>query len=186
MEKNQKTLSLNSKFLCLDLGLTEYRTYILSLALVAGSIALPYALHHFYMVGQIILPVYFFVLIGAYKFGWKVGIITAISSVFISFFLTGMPMLTILPFVIIKGVLLSLTASFFARMSGKLSIVTIVLIVFSYQLIGSTIIHLFTHNLTLSMADVVLGYPGLFFEIIGGYILLKFISRYGKKELETN
>jgi len=91
MEKNQKTLALNPEFLSLNLSLTEYRTYLFSLALTVGSVALPSALHHFYIAGQIFLPIYFFVLIGAYKLGWKVGVITAFFSVLTSFVLTGMP-----------------------------------------------------------------------------------------------
>ena len=186
MEKNQKILSLNSEFLCLDFRLTEYRTYIFSVIFIAGSVILPYILHHFYLAGQVFLPIYFFVLIGAYKFGWKVGIITAIFSVFLSFAMTGMPMLTILPFVIIKGILLALTASFLARKNGKLSIFNMLLIILSYQLLGFLTVYLFTHNFILSAEDLLLGYPGLLLEIIGGYILLKFIGGYGKKELETN
>lgn len=186
MTTSQKTLSLNPEFLYLNFGLAEYKTYILSLGLIAGSILFPYLLHHFYLAGEIFLPIYFFVLIGAYKFGWKVGAITGIFSPLISFALTGMPMPAILPSVIIKGILLALAASFFARKNTKLSILTILLTVFSYQLVGSLIVYLLTHNLALSTADVVLGYPGLLLEIIGGYIILRFISGYGRKELETN
>jgi hypothetical protein len=186
METNQKTLSLDPDFFCLNFGLTEYKTYLFSLALAAGSVALPYALHHFYMAGQVFLPIYFFVLIGAYKFGWKVGAITAISSVFISFVLTGMPMLAILPFVVTKGLLLAMAASFFARRSGKLSLLNLLLIVLGYEFTGSLMVYLFTRNLALAGADLVLGYPGLLIEIVGGYILLKFINGYGKKELAAN
>jgi len=39
------------------------------------------------------------------------------------------------------------------------------LIVLSYQFAGLIIVYLFTHNLTLSTADLVLGYPGLLIEI---------------------
>ena len=186
MENNQKILSPKSEFLCLDFGLTEYRTYFLSLILVMGSIALPYVLHHFYLAGQVLLPIYFFVLVGAYKFGWKVGVITAISSAFLSFILTGMPMIAILPSVILKGVLLALVAGFFAIKNNKLSILNMLLIVLGYEIIGSFIVYLFTHNIALSTADLVMGYPGLVLEIIGGYILLKFIRGYGRKELEAN
>jgi hypothetical protein len=186
MENTQKTLSLNPEFLYLNFGLAQYRTYILSLGLIAGSIFFPYILHHLYSAGEIFLPIYFFILIGSYKFGWKVGAITAILSPLLSFALTGMPILSILPSVIIKGVLLALAAGFFTRKHGKLSLLNLLLIVLSYQVVGFMIVYLLTHNLTLSATDLVLGYPGLLLEIIGGYILLKFISGYGKKELETN
>lgn len=186
MTTSQKTLSLNPEFLYLNFGLAEYKTYILSLGLIAGSILFPYMLHHFYLAGEIFLPIYFFVLIGAYKFGWKVGAITGIFSPLISFALIGMPMPAILPSAIIKGVLLALATGFFTRKHGKLSLLNLSLIVLSYQAAGFLTVYLLTHNLALSTADVVLGYPGLLLEIIGGYILLKFISGYGRKELETN
>jgi len=186
MENTQKTLSLNPQFLYLNFGLAEYKTYIISLGLIAGSILFPYILHHFYLAGEIFLPIYFFALIGAYKFGWKVGLITGIFSPLVSFVLTGMPMLAILPSVIIKGVLLALVVGFFTRKHGKLSLLKLTIIVLSYQAVGSLIVYALTHNFTLSVADIVLGYPGLILEIIGGYILLKSLSGYGRKELETN
>lgn len=185
MENNQKTIALNSDFFCLNYGLAEYKTYLFSLVMIAGSVMLPYVLHYFYSAGQIFLPIYFFVLIGAYKFGWKVGVMTAISSVLISFALTGMPMLMILPFVIIKGVLLAITAGYFAK-RGKLSMLSILLTIACYQVVGFAIVYLFSHNLALASEDLVSGYPGLLLEIIGGYLLLKSIRGYGRKELETN
>jgi hypothetical protein len=186
MTNAQKTLSSNSEFLYLNLGLAESKTYLLSLGLIAGSILFPSMLHQFNLAGEIFLPIYFFVLIGAYKFGWKVGVITGLFSPLVSFALTGMPMLAVLPSVIIKGIILALVASFFARKNTKLSILNIILIVFSYELAGSLLVYLLSRNFALATADVVLGYPGLLLEIIGGYVLLKFISGYGKKELETN
>ena len=186
MENNQKALSLNSGFFYLNFSLVDYKTYISSAVLIAGSILFPYILHHFYLAGEIFLPIYFFVLIGAYKFGWKVGIITGVFSPLVSFALTGMPMLAILPTVIAKGILLALATGFFTRKQGRLSLLTLLLIVLSYQVAGFAIIYLLTHNFTLSVADLVLGYPGLLLEVIGGYILLRFISGYGRKDLETN
>lgn len=186
MEKITKVLSLNKEFIYLDFGLTEYRTYLISLVLVLGSILLPSAFHQFRLAGQVFLPIYFFVLIGAYKFGWKVGVVTGIFSPIISFYLTGMPVLTILFFVIIKGVLLALTAGFFAKKWRKLSIFTLLLVVVSYQFVSFFLVYLFTHNLTLAKTDLILGYPGLILQIVGGYLLLKLIGDYGGEKLETN
>jgi len=186
MENTQKTLNLNQEFLYLDFGLAQSKTYLLSLSLIAGSILFPYILHHFNLAGEIFLPIYFFVLIGAYKFGWKAGAITGIFFPLVSFALTSMPILAILPLVIIKGVLLASAASFFARKRAGLSLLNLSLIVLSYQAAGFLIVYPLTHNFTLATADVVRGYPGLLLQIIGGYILLKFISGYGRKELETD
>jgi hypothetical protein len=181
-----KNLSLKHNFIYLNYGFVEYKTYFMSFALILGSVLLPYIFHYFNMAGQIFLPIYFFVLIGAYKFGWKVGIMTGVFSPIISFVLTGMPLPIILPFVIIKGILLALTASFSAKKSKKISIAILLLVVFCYQFMGFLVIYLLTHNLVLSRADLVLGYPGLILQIIGGYLLLKFIGSYEGKKLETN
>jgi hypothetical protein len=186
MNKTQKILSLNYKFTYLDFGLTEYRTYFLSSALIIGSVLLPHAFHQFHLAGQVFLPIYFFVLIGAYKFGYKVGVITGIFSPLISFFLTGMPMLMILPFVIVKGIILGLIAGFFVTKFRKLSMLSLFLVVISYQSIGFLIVYLFTHNLNLSTTDLILGYPGLILQVVGGYTLLRLIGGYDGKKFETN
>src|SRR5680860_2276 len=122
MENTQENLALNQEFFYLNFGLAEYKTYILSLGLTLGSVLLPYIIHQFNLAGSIFLPIYFFVLIGAYKFGWKVGVITGTFSPLISFALTGMPILAILPLVIVKGILLALATGFFTRKQGKLSL----------------------------------------------------------------
>jgi hypothetical protein len=186
MQNTQKSLSLNPDFTYLNFGLSELKTYILSVGLIAGSVLFPYVLHHFYLAGEIFLPIYFFVLIGAYKFGWKVGAITAIFSPLASFVLTGMPMMSILPSVIIKGIILALATGLFTRKQTKLSLLTLSLIVLAYQAIGFAIVYALTQSITISSADVVLGYPGLLLEVIGGYILLKSLSTYGRKNLETS
>jgi hypothetical protein len=47
----------------------ELYFYIFSFVFVAGNLALPYLAHQFRLGGPMFLPIYFFVLIGAYKYG---------------------------------------------------------------------------------------------------------------------
>ena len=62
------------------LTFTSRRTYLLALAFIAGNIVLPQICHLVPQGGMILLPIYFFTLIGAFAFGWRVGILTAIAS----------------------------------------------------------------------------------------------------------
>lgn len=67
------------------------RTYLLALAFIAGNVVLPQICHLVPQGGMILLPIYFFTLIGAFAFGWRVGILTAIASPLINCALFGMP-----------------------------------------------------------------------------------------------
>ena len=49
------------------------RTYLLALAFIAGNVVLPQICHLVPQGGMILLPIYFFTLIGAFAFGWRVG-----------------------------------------------------------------------------------------------------------------
>ena len=79
-------------------GFASVKTYLLSGIFIAGNILLPQLAHLIPQGGLIFLPIYFFTLIAAYKFGLKVGLITAVFSPLINSLLFGMPMLAILIF----------------------------------------------------------------------------------------
>lgn len=46
------------------------RTYGFSALFIAGNILLPQLCHTIHLGGPMLLPIYFFTLIGAYKYGW--------------------------------------------------------------------------------------------------------------------
>ena len=56
------------------------RTYGFSALFIAGNILLPQLCHTIHLGGPMLLPIYFFTLIGAYKYGWCVGLLTAVLS----------------------------------------------------------------------------------------------------------
>ena len=47
------------------------RTYGFSALFIAGNILLPQLCHTIHLGGPMLLPIYFFTLIGAYKYGWS-------------------------------------------------------------------------------------------------------------------
>ena len=59
------------------LGYSRVKTYVTALLFVAGNIVLPQLFHLVPQGGVTWLPIYFFTLVGAYKYGWKAGLLTA-------------------------------------------------------------------------------------------------------------
>lgn len=54
---------------------TEKRTYWLAVLFAVGNIVLPQLFHLVPQGGVTWLPIYFFTLVGAYKYGWRVGLL---------------------------------------------------------------------------------------------------------------
>ena len=61
-------------------GLNELKTYLFVFLFVAGNIILPQLCHLIPDGGKMFLPIYFFTLIASYKYGVKVGLMTAVLS----------------------------------------------------------------------------------------------------------
>lgn len=61
-------------------GYRETRTYLAAALFAAGNIVLPQLCHLVQLGGPTMLPIYFFTLVGAYKYGWRTGLLTALAS----------------------------------------------------------------------------------------------------------
>ena len=90
-----------------SLSFSNVKTYLFAFLFVAGNIALPQLCHLVPMGGPTLLPIYFFTLIAAYKFGFRVGLLTALLSPVINHLLFGMPAAAALPVLLIKSGLLA-------------------------------------------------------------------------------
>lgn len=90
-----------------ELRYDEAKTYVNVLLFVAGNILLPRMFHLFHMGGPTWQPIFFFTLVGAYKYGWRVGLLTALFSPLLNYAFFGMPSSVMLPVVMAKSVLLA-------------------------------------------------------------------------------
>ena len=88
-----------------SLGYSNTKTYLAASLFVIGNILFPQLFHLIPQGGITWLPIYFFTLVGAYKYGRKVGLLTAILSPVINSLLFGMPMPVALPAILLKSVL---------------------------------------------------------------------------------
>ena len=171
MESNATAIRLYS------LGWREMRTYMFALLFIVGTIVLPQLCHLFPQGGLILLPIYFFTLIAAYKFGFRVGLLTAVLSPLVNSALFGMPPAAALPIIMIKGVLLAGAAAWIASKSKGASLLALIGVVLGYQLVGGLIEWAMTGSLASALQDWKLGYPGMILQAVGGWLVLNHLLR---------
>ena len=155
-----------------SLGWREMRTYLLAMLFVAGNIILPQLCHLIPQGGLMLLPIYFFTLIAAYKYGLRVGLLTAVLSPLVNSALFGMPPAASLPIIMIKGVLLACAAAWTANRSKEASLLALIAVVLGYQLVGGLVEWAMTGSLASALQDWKLGWPGMLLQAIGGWFVL--------------
>ncbi|MCM1313678.1 MAG: ECF transporter S component [Bacteroides sp.] len=148
------------------------RTYRVIAAFVGANILFPQLFHLIPGGGVAWLPIYFFTLIGAYKYGWKVGVLTAVASPLSGYAIFGMPMWELLPAMLLKSVLLALFAAIAACRFRKHLFLALTVVVLAYQLAGGMIEWIFRGDMAVAFQDFRTGIPGMLLQAVGGYALL--------------
>lgn len=153
----------------------QAKTYLAAALFMAGNILLPQLFHLVPQGGVTWLPIYFFTLIGAYKYGWKTGLLTALLSPAVNSLLFGMPHLSVLPAILLKSVLLAIAAGYAARRFGRISLPILAMVVLFYQATGTLGEWLLTGSLFHAVQDFRIGLPGMALQITGGYLFIKYL-----------
>lgn len=120
-----------------SLDYNDSKTYLFAGLFILGNLALPQVCHLLPQGGLVWLPIYFFTLIGAYKYGWRVGLFTAILSPLLNSALFGMPMVAFLPAILIKSTLLAVFAGFISWHFKQVSLLLLAAVVLLYQATGT-------------------------------------------------
>ena len=160
-----------------QLSYSQLKTYLLASLFIVGNIALPQLCHLMPNGGLIFLPIYFFTLVAAYKYGLIVGLTTAVLSPLVNSALFGMPPAAALPIILIKSVTLAVAAAFIAKKTNKVTLLTVALAVITYQLIGSLAEWAMTGSIDKASQDIILGWPGCLIQIIGGFLVLRYLLK---------
>lgn len=159
-----------------SLSYSNSKTYLAALLFVAGNIALPQLFHLAPQGGMTWLPIYFFTLVGAYKYGWKVGLLTAIASPLINSALFGMPAPAVLPAILLKSVLLAVGAGFMAHRFQKVSVLALLAVVLFYQVLGTLgEWAFFADGFYAAVQDFRIGIPGMLLQVFGGYAFIRYL-----------
>lgn len=152
---------------------TERRTYFTAALFATANIVLPQLCHLAALGGPTWLPIYFFTLIGSYRYGWRVGLLIALTSPTVNSMLFGMPPMEALPAILLKSVLLALAAALIGQLWRTASLLSVGSAVIIYQTVGSLGEWAMTGSLTTALQDVRIGLPGVFLQIFGGWAVLR-------------
>ena len=158
-------------------NLANVKTYLFATVFIIGNILFPQLAHTVPQGGFIFLPIYFFTLIAAYKYGIYAGLLTAVLSPVVNHALFGMPPTHVLPAILIKSVILAIAAAWAAKHFGKVSFLGILLAILTYQLLGTGIEWLMVQDFSMAVQDFRIGFPGLLIQLLGGFLVLKAIER---------
>lgn len=153
----------------------DIKAYIAATAFVLGNILLPQLIHFIPNGGITFLPIYFFTLIAAYKYGWKVGLLTAILSPVINSALFGMPAPAVLPAILTKSVLLAFAAGLAANYFKRISILILAGVVLSYQVVGTLGEWALEGSFYVAVQDFRMAIPGMLLQVFGGYAVIKYL-----------
>lgn len=160
-----------------SLNYGNVRTYLAASLFIVGNILFPQFFHLIPQGGITWLPIYFFTLIGAYKYGWKVGLLTAIASPFVNSLLFGMPHAAVLPSILLKSVLLAVAAGLAAYRFQRISLPILFTVVIAYQVVGTLGEWVMQGSFYSAVQDFRIGLPGMALQIIGGYLFIKHLIR---------
>lgn len=154
-------------------GYRELRTYLAAALFVVGNIVLPQLAHLIPQGGVTWLPIYFFTLIGAYKYGWRVGLLTAVASPLLNSWLFGMPAPQVLPAILMKSVVLAAAAGFAARRFRAMTLPLMLAVVLTYQVVGTLGEWALTGSFYAAAQDFRVGLPGMALQVVGGYWFIR-------------
>lgn len=167
----QTTLKLYS------LGYNNVKTYLFTALFIIGNVAMPQLFHQIPQGGIIWLPIYFFTLIAAYKYGWRVGLLTAIASPLVNSIFFGMPAAAALPAIMFKSGVLALVAGYFAQRFKSAALWQLLVVVLAYQTIGTLGEWVLKGDIFVALQDFRIGIPGMLLQIVGGWAVINYLIR---------
>lgn len=152
----------------------DARAWLAAAIFAAGNIALPQLFHLAHQGGPTWLPIYFFTLVGAYKYGWRVGALIAVASPVVNHLLFGMPSDAVLPLVIVRSALLVAVAALAAHRFRNVSLPLLAGVVAVGHAAGLLAAWAVTGNFGTALDALLTGTPGMALQIVGGWLLLRY------------
>ena len=159
--------------------ITRTKEIIFSAVFTALAVYAPMLVHYFGGVdaGRKFLPMPFFVLLAGLALGWRAGLVTGLVSPIISFLLSGMPVIGVLPIIIIQ----LCAYGFFAGLLKKKYNTFISLagaIILGFALVGLAVLFFSKMNVAAYILSAVRdGWIGILFQLAALPIILKLTSK---------
>ena len=157
------------------LNYDEVKTYLWTAVFVACNLVLPQLFHLIPQGGVIFSPLSLVILAGAYKFGWKTGLLAALLSPLVNHVVSGMPAWEVMPVMTMKLAVLAVVAGLIAQHFKAVSMMLLIGVVLVSKAIGGFGELLLTGGIDATMADFIIGWPGLLMQVVGAWLILKYV-----------
>lgn len=167
MEANVRLYALNYD---------EAKTYLWATVFVACNLVLPQLFHLIPQGGVIFSPLSLVILVGAYKFGWKTGLLAALASPLVNHAITGMPAWEIMPVMTLKLAVLAMVAGLAAQRFKMVSLPLLIGVILVSKAIGCLGEFILTGGIAATIADFTIGWPGLLLQVFGAWLILKYVK----------
>lgn len=154
------------------LNYNELKTYLWAAFFVVCNMVLPQLFHLIPQGGVIFAPLSFVILAGAYKFGWKTGLLAAVLSPVVNHLVFGLPVWHTAQVMVVKLAILALVAGLAAQYFRRATLPLLCGVAIVSLLLGTLGEFLLTGGIAGSVADCTIGWPGLLLQVLGTYVLL--------------
>lgn len=154
----------------------EAKTYLWAMAFVACNLLLPQVFHLIPQGGIIFAPLSFVILAGAYKFGWKTGLLAALASPLINHAITGMPAWGVMPVMTLKLAVIALVAGLAAQRFQTVNLLLIMAVVLVSMVLGALGELVLTGGIAAIISDITVGWPGILLQIFGTWLIIKYVK----------
>ena len=166
MEKSVRLYSLNYN---------DVRTFLWAALFVVCNMALPQVAHLVPQGGIIFAPLSLVILVAACKLGWRTALLAAVVSPLVNNIVFGMPAWGVLPIMAVKLAVLALAAGLAVQRMQRVTLPMLCGAVLLSELVGGMAELVFTGGLHATIADFIIGWPGLLLQIAGCYLIVNFI-----------
>ena len=156
------------------LNYDELKTYLWAAVFVVCNMVLPKLFHLIPQGGIIFAPLSLVILAGAYKLGWKTGLLAAVASPLINNLVFGIPEWGVLPVMTLKLAVLALVAGLTAQHFRSVSLLLLISVVLVSEIIGGLGELALTGDIADTVKDFTIGWPGLLLQVFGTYLIVKF------------
>lgn len=167
MEANVRLYALNYD---------EAKTYLWATVFVACNLVLPQVFHLIPQGGVIFSPLSLVILVGAYKFGWKTGLLAALASPLVNHAITGMPAWEVMPVMTLKLAVLAMVAGLAAQRFKTVNLPLLIGVILVSKAIGCLGEFILTSGIAATIADFTIGWPGLLLQVFGAWLILKYVK----------
>lgn len=165
------------------LTFSEAKYYIFTVIFTVSAVFFPWLAHQFHIAGQIFLPMHIFILIAGFLFGWRAGLLVGIISPLISYSLTQMPVMALLPQVVLELSVYGLIIGILREKN-----LNIWLALFSAMILGrlARILFILTFVSKMNALQFVqISWPGIALQLILVPIVIYLLQRFLFKKSET-